>query len=85
LFWIQLRLPTVLIQPQGEAGGFIAVQLMWQGVDVMVTIFCNFCQFSAKKLAFFSKTNVMITIFAKTSSCLSKKANIFAKFFVENI
>jgi hypothetical protein len=30
------------------------------GVDVMITIFCDFCQFSAKKLAFFSKTNVMI-------------------------
>jgi hypothetical protein len=25
------------------------------GVDVMITIFCNFCQFSAKKLAFISK------------------------------
>jgi hypothetical protein len=32
------------------------------GVDVMITIFSDFCQFSAKKLAFFSKTNVMIKI-----------------------
>jgi hypothetical protein len=32
------------------------------GVDVMITIFRDFCQFSAKKLAFFSKTNVMIKI-----------------------
>jgi hypothetical protein len=30
------------------------------GVDVMITIFCDFCHFLAKKLAFFSKTNVMI-------------------------
>jgi hypothetical protein len=30
------------------------------GTDVMITIFCDFRQFSAKKLAFFSKTNVMI-------------------------
>jgi hypothetical protein len=30
------------------------------GVDVMITIFCDFCQFSAKKLAFFSNTNDMI-------------------------
>jgi hypothetical protein len=30
------------------------------GVDVLITIFCDFCQFSAKKLAFFSKYNVMI-------------------------
>jgi hypothetical protein len=32
------------------------------GADVMITIFCDFRQFSAKKLAFFSKTNVMIKI-----------------------
>jgi hypothetical protein len=32
---------------------------LFSGVDVMITIFCVFCQFSAKKLAFFSKTNVM--------------------------
>jgi hypothetical protein len=32
------------------------------GVDVMITIFRDFRQFSAKKLAFFSKTNVMIKI-----------------------
>jgi hypothetical protein len=31
----------------------------------MFTILCDFCQFSAKKIAFFSKNNVMITIFAK--------------------
>jgi hypothetical protein len=47
------------------------------GVDVMITIFCDFCQFSAKKLAFFSKTNVMKTISAKTSSSLSKKRQYF--------
>jgi hypothetical protein len=32
------------------------------GVDVMITIFCYFRQFLAKKLAFFTKTNVMIKI-----------------------
>jgi hypothetical protein len=55
------------------------------GVDVMITIFCDFYQFSAKKLAFFLKTNVTITIFAKTSFVLSQNAIIFAKFFGENI
>jgi hypothetical protein len=55
------------------------------GVDVMITIFCDFSQFSAKKLAFFSKTTVMIKIFAKTSSSLNKKRQFFAKFFSENI
>jgi hypothetical protein len=36
-----------------------------QGVDVMITIFCDFRQFSAKKLAFFSKTNVKINFLQK--------------------
>jgi hypothetical protein len=30
------------------------------GIDVMINIFSDFRQFSAKKMAFFSKTNVMI-------------------------
>jgi hypothetical protein len=30
------------------------------GVDVMITIFSDFCQFLAKELSFFSKTNVTI-------------------------
>jgi hypothetical protein len=34
------------------------------GVDVMITIFCGFCQFSAKKIGVFSETNVMIKNFA---------------------
>jgi hypothetical protein len=32
----------------------------------MITIFGDFCQFSAKKLAFFSKTIVMINFFCKS-------------------
>jgi hypothetical protein len=62
------------------------------GVDVMITIFCDFCQYSAKQLALFSKTNVMITfkkcydhILAKSSSSLSKKRHYVCHFFVENI
>jgi hypothetical protein len=39
-----------------------AASLLLPGVDVMITIFCDFRRFSAKKLAFFSKTNVMIKI-----------------------
>jgi hypothetical protein len=33
-----------------------------EGLDVMIAIFCDFRQFSAKKLAFFSKANVTIKI-----------------------
>jgi hypothetical protein len=40
----------------------VFTQRKFSGVDVMITNFCNFYQFSAKKLAFFSKTNVMIKI-----------------------
>jgi hypothetical protein len=42
----------------------------------MITIFCDFCQFSAKKLAFFSKTNVMIKIFQKLDAVLAKNVNV---------
>jgi hypothetical protein len=35
------------------------------GVDVIIIIFGDFCQFSEKKLAFFSKPNVMIIFFQK--------------------
>jgi hypothetical protein len=35
------------------------------GVDVTLTIFCDFCHFLAKKLAFFSKTNVVIKFMHK--------------------
>jgi hypothetical protein len=47
------------------------------GVDVVITIFCDFCQFSVKKLAFFSKTNVMIKIFAYFSFVLRQKRQFF--------
>jgi hypothetical protein len=47
----------------------------------MVIIFCNFRQSSAKLLAFLSKTNLMINIFAKTSISLSKKRQYFRKMF----
>jgi hypothetical protein len=40
----------------------IARKLAQSGVDVMITIFGDFRQFSAKKLAIFSKTNAMIKI-----------------------
>jgi hypothetical protein len=55
------------------------------GVDVTITIIGDFCQFPAKKMAFFSKTNVMITFSAKLPFILGKNAYFFAKFFCENI
>jgi hypothetical protein len=50
----------------------------------MITIFRNFCQFSGKKLAFFSKTNAMIKIFHNLALFRVKNAN-FSQFFGENI
>jgi hypothetical protein len=35
------------------------------GVDVMITIFCDLCQILAQKMAFFSKTNVVIKCYQK--------------------
>jgi hypothetical protein len=49
-------------------------------VDVMITIFCNFWQFSAKKLAFFSKPNVMIKILHDLPLFWVKNANFFLNF-----
>jgi hypothetical protein len=42
-------------------------------------------QFSAKKLAFFLNTNVMINFFQKLALFWVKNANFFAKIFGENI
>jgi hypothetical protein len=51
------------------------------GVDVIITIFYDFPQFSAKKLAFFLNTNVMIKFFSKFSFVWSQKRQFLAKFF----
>jgi hypothetical protein len=51
----------------------------------MITIFCDFPQFSAKKLAFFSKTNVMIKILHNLALFGVKNAIFFAEFFGKNI
>jgi hypothetical protein len=55
----------------------------WPGTDVMITFFCDFWQFSAKKLAFFLKTNAMIKFWKKISFVWSQKRQIFADFFAK--
>jgi hypothetical protein len=55
------------------------------GVNVMITIFCDFSQFSAKKLAFFLNTNVMIKNLHNLALFSVKNANFFAEFFGEII
>jgi hypothetical protein len=55
------------------------------GVDVMITILSDFRQFSPKKLAFFSQTNVMIKILHNLALFRVKNANFFAEIFGENI
>jgi hypothetical protein len=47
------------------------------GVDVTITIFYDFRLFSAKKLAFFSKNNVMIRILHYLALLWVKNANFF--------
>jgi hypothetical protein len=46
------------IDPQKRCG-------LSPGVDVIIPIFCDFSQLSAKKLAFFSKTNAMFPFLQK--------------------
>jgi hypothetical protein len=48
----------------------------------MIIIFCDLGQFSAKKLAFFSKTNVMIKSLDNLALFRVKNANFFADFFL---
>jgi hypothetical protein len=50
------------------------------GVDVMITIFWDFWQFSAKKLAFFSKNNVMIKFLRNLALFWVKNANFLLNF-----
>jgi hypothetical protein len=45
------------------------------GVDVMITNFCDFYQFSAKKLPFFSKVSVMIKFLQKWQHFEQKRQN----------
>jgi hypothetical protein len=52
-----------------------------QGADVISTIFCDFCQFSA----FFLKTNVMIKFLETTRCSFIRNYNIFAEKFGEKI
>jgi hypothetical protein len=54
-------------------------------IDVVITIFCDFRQFSAKKLAFFSKTNAMIKILHNLALFRVKNAIFFSEIFGENI
>jgi hypothetical protein len=55
------------------------------GVDVMITIFCDFCQFSSKKLAFFLKNQFYDQFFQKLAVVGVKNANFFAKFLGDKI
>jgi hypothetical protein len=59
-------------------------QMAQPGVDVMITIFGDFCQFFGEKMAFFSKTDVMIKILHYLALFLVKNAN-FLQFFSAKI
>jgi hypothetical protein len=54
------------------------------GVDVMITILCDFLLFSAKKLAFFLNTNVTIKYFFKIQLCFESKTPILWRKFLNN-
>jgi hypothetical protein len=54
-------------------------------VDVTITIFCDFRPFSAEKMAFFSKTYVIIKFLHNLALFWAQNANFFAEFFGENI
>jgi hypothetical protein len=72
-------------QPWTSSIGTEGRRGVWSGVDVRSTIFCDFWQFSAKKMAFFSKTNVMVKFLNNLALFWVKNDNFFADFFGENI
>jgi hypothetical protein len=56
------------------------------GVDVMITVFGDFSQFSAKKIGVFLKYQCYDQLFSKFSFVLNQKRQFFfAKIFGENI
>jgi hypothetical protein len=55
------------------------------GVNVTTAISCNFYKFSAKKVAFFLKTNVVIQNVCKNWQCFEQKRQFGRQFFGENI
>jgi hypothetical protein len=72
-------------QMQRKAAQNNTDKLCRTGVDVMITIFCDFWQFSENKMAFFWKTNVMIKFLHIIALFWVKNANFFAEIFGENI
>jgi hypothetical protein len=52
------------------------------GVDVIITFFCDSRQFSAKKMAFFLKTNVLIRISQKVAVFCTKRRPFFRQIFL---
>jgi hypothetical protein len=61
------------------------VQPIKTGIAVMITIFCDFRQFSAKKIGVFLKNQCYDQNFAYFSFVLSQKGHFFAELFGENI
>jgi hypothetical protein len=51
----------------------------------MITIFCDFRQYSAKNIGVFLKSNAMIQFLHEPAVIYAKNANFFANFCGENI
>jgi hypothetical protein len=51
------------------------------GVDAMITIFCDFCQFLEKKIGLFLKIQCYDKLFSKFNLVLSRKRRFFRKIF----
>jgi hypothetical protein len=79
------RVRRVVAAADGPEVADAAVQVEdGPGVDVMITIFCDFQQLSAKKLAFFSKTNVMIKFLNNLALFCVKNAIFSSKVFLKS-
>jgi hypothetical protein len=64
----------------------VLVNLLWKhflqpGIDVMITIFCDFRQFSAKKIGVFLKNQWLWSKFCIFQLCFESKTPIFSWIF----
>jgi hypothetical protein len=66
------------------AGRLAAVFLDDQGVDVMITIFCDFRQFLCVKIGVLVRNQYYDPHYAEFSSVLNQKRHFVAEFFGEN-
>jgi hypothetical protein len=80
IFYLLVQLPNTIHYIDSSLGP-IAGCTDHPGVVVVITIFCDVCQFSAEKIGVFHKNLCYDHFFSKNGSTLSKKRQYFRQNF----